>query len=201
MHDVRTVHGLGSTIAGMAVHVDPVIPVHPVTVAELDRMVQAGIYGEDDHIELLGGVLVEMSPHGEPHMYAIRRFTALAMPAVAAAGMELSVQCSLDVLSPISLPEPDCAVIPMTPRDRKPGAAVLVVEVSLSSRRVDLGPKAAIYAVAGIPEYWVLDIDRRELVVHRAPRDGRYEDVSRHGSNETVAAVGLDLSVAVAELL
>jgi len=185
----------------MPVYVDAALPVHPLTVDDLDRMVAAGILGEDDRVELLDGVLVEMSPQGDPHMYAIRRFNALAMPAVAAAGMELSPQCSLSVRSPLSLPEPDFAVIPMTPRDAKPAEAVLVVEIAISSRAIDLGRKAAIYAGAGIPEYWVLDVGRRELVMHRDPLDGRYAAVTTLGEHETAQALALDLAVPLADLL
>jgi len=176
--------GIG-TIAAMAVHVDASLPVHPLTVDDLAAMVAAGILGEDDRVELLDGVLIEMSPHGEPHMYAIRRFTALAMPAVAAAEMELSPQCPLGVRSPISQPEPDFAVIPRTPRTAKPADAVLVLEISSSSRAIDLGVKAAVYARADIPEYWVLDVERRELIVHREPRDGRYSSVRTLGEHDT----------------
>ena len=68
------------TIVGMAVHVDVSLPVHPLTVDDLAAMVDAGILGEDDHIELLDGVLVEMSPQGEPHAHAIRRLTMRLVP-------------------------------------------------------------------------------------------------------------------------
>lgn len=65
--------------------VDAALPVHPLTVADLDAMVEAGILHENDHIELLDGVLVEMSPQGPPHAFAIRRLTSLAAPVAAAA--------------------------------------------------------------------------------------------------------------------
>ena len=189
------------TIVTMPVHVDASLPVHPLTVDDVDAMVDAGILGEDDRVELLDGVLVEMSPQSDPHMYAIRRLNALALPAVAAAGMELSPQCPLGVRSPISQPEPDFAVIPRTPRDAKPARALLVVEISKSSRRLDLGRKAELYAEADIPEYWVLDVERRELVVHRDPRDGHYTSVHTLGEHDTATAVAIDLSVPLAELL
>jgi len=185
----------------MAVHVDAVIPVHPLTVNDLDRMVEIGVVAPDDRIELLDGVLVEMTPQSEAHMYAIRRFAALAQPAVAAAGLELSPQCPLRLPSSISQPEPDFAVIPITPRDERPGDALLVVEVASSSRAVDLGPKAAIYAAAGIPEYWVLDVERREMVVHRGPVDGRYTSLRTLGERDTASADAVDLAVALSALL
>jgi len=78
---------------------------------------------------------------------------------------------------------------------------VLVIEISRSSRQLDLGRKAELYAEADIPEYWVLDVERRELVVHRDPRDGRYKSVRTLGEHETVTAVAVDLTVPLAELL
>ena len=185
----------------MPVHVDPLMPVHPLTVTDVQRMVAAGIVDEDDRVELLDGVLVELSPQSDPHMYAIRRLNALALPAVAAAGMELSPQCPLGVRSPISQPEPDLAVIPSVPRGEHASRALLVVEISKSSRQLDLGRKAELYAEADIPEYWVLDVKRRELIVHRDPRDGRYTSVRTLGEHDTATAVAVDLAVPLAELL
>lgn len=85
--------------------------------------------------------------------------------------------------------------------DAYPAQAVLVIEVSVTSRAVDLGRKAAIYAAAGIPDYWVLDIADRRLVVHRHPTDGRYSDVVELTDADTVTAAHLPLTVAVADLL
>lgn len=80
---------------------------------------------------------------------------------------EASVEAAID-----SVPEPD---IMLAPPDKRPGvvpatAAALVVEVSASTQRLDLGPKARIYARAGIPEYWVLDVEGSEL--HRFSQPG-----------------------------
>lgn len=185
----------------MAVHVDASLPVHPLTVDDVAAMVRCGILGEDDRIELLDGVLVEMSPQSEPHAAAVRRLTMLLAPIAAAAGMEVSPQCPLNVVSPISRPEPDLAVVPAGDWDAHAAQALLVIEVSVSSRAVDLGRKAAIYAEAAIPEYWVLDIEGRRLVVHRDPTGDRYAAVASLTDAEVVTAARLALTVAVADLL
>lgn len=189
------------TIALMPVRVDESLPLHPLSVENVMEMVRVGIIGEDDHVELLDGVLVEMSPQGTSHAYALRRLTALAFPAAAAAGLELSIQAPLDVGSPISLPEPDLAIVPVTERDRHPTAALLVVEMGATSISIDLVRKARIYAIGGVPEYWVLDVERRALVVHREPRDGAYTYVRALGDDETAALTALDLAVPVSSLL
>ncbi|MEJ7825809.1 MAG: Uma2 family endonuclease [Solirubrobacteraceae bacterium] len=185
----------------MAVHVDASLPVHPLTVDDLSAMVDAGILGEDDHIELLDGVLVEMSPQGEPHSHAVRRLTMRLAPIAAAAGLDVSPQCPLNVVSQISLPEPDLAIVPAGGWDAHAAQALLVIEISVTSRAIDLGRKAAIYAAAGIPEYWVLDLDRRRLVVHRDPAGDRYETVDALTDDDTVTATGLPLTVAIADLM
>lgn len=185
----------------MAVHVDPHLPVRPLSIADVDAMVRAGILDEDDRVELLEGALVEISPQSEAHAYAVRRLNALAVVAVEGTGLEVLGQAPLLVESRISRPEPDLAIAPVTPRDRHPSGALLVVEVSVSSRRIDLGLKAAIYAAAGVPEYWVLDVEARTLMVHREPQADRYSSVERFGDDASVTALAVGLTVPVAALL
>ena len=194
-------HSPGSAIGDMAVHVDASLPVHPLTVDDLEAMVSAGILGEDDRVELLDGVLVEMSPQGLRHAVAVRRLNMLLAPIAAAAGLEVSPQCPLNVANPISRPEPDLAVVPVGGWNAYAAQALLVVEVSATSRAVDLGRKAAIYAAAAIPDYWVLDLEGRRLVVHRAPVGDRYEAIETLTDADVVTAARLPLTVALAELL
>ena len=185
----------------MAVHVDASLPVHPLTVDDLAAMVKAGILGEDDRVELLDGVLVEMSPQGEAHAYAIRELLAQIAAVVLEAGLRLSIQSPLNVVSPISQPEPDLAVVPAGGWDAHAAQALLVIEVSMTSRAIDLGRKTAIYAAAGIPDYWVLDLTNRRLVVHRDPVDDRYETVRAFTDADAVTAARLPLTIAVRDLL
>jgi Uma2 family endonuclease len=185
----------------MPVHVDETLPLHPLTVTDVIGMVDAGILDEDDHVELLDGVLVEMSPQGSRHAYAVIELTAIAAPIVSAAGLRLSIQGPVDVGSPISLPEPDLAIVPAPGPDALPRTPLLVVEMGVTSLRIDLVRKARIYAAGNVPEYWVLDVQRRELIVHRAPHDGTYTDVRTLTEHDTVTAERLDLSVPVASLL
>jgi Uma2 family endonuclease len=185
----------------MAIRVDPALPVHALTVTDVQAMVEAGILEENSRVELLDGVLVEMSPQDPAHAHPLRVLMRLGAPVAAAAGLDMSVQGPVDVGSPVTLPEPDFAIVPVTPIDRHPTGALLVVETGNTSLRMDLGPKARIYAEAGIPEYWVLDVKRREIVVHREPAESRYERVERVGVGDSVTAVAVALTVAVADLV
>lgn len=193
--------GVRSSIANVAVHVDPVLPIHPLTVADFEEMFRVGILGENDRVELLDGVLVEMTEPSPEHCYAVQELLMLAVPVAAAAGLRVAVQGPLGVRSRTSLPQPDLAIVPRTGPTQRIGDAVLVVEVSVSSRRIDLGRKAGIYAEAGVPDYWVLDVESRRMVVHREPKDGRYTSVTTLGEDETVTAVAVDLAVRVSALL
>ncbi|HZT41277.1 MAG TPA: Uma2 family endonuclease [Chthonomonadaceae bacterium] len=75
-------------------------------------------------------------------------------------------------------------------------------EISDTTLRTDLIVKARLYARAGIPEYWVLDLNARQLHIHREPADGEYTVVTIHAENETVAfASRHDAPIALADLL
>jgi Uma2 family endonuclease len=78
----------------------------------------------------------------------------------------------------------------------------LVVEVADSSRRKDLGPKARLYAEMGVLDYWVLDIQRRALVVHRAPAGDHYDDVRTLSGGAEIALLAFpDVVVRVDDVL
>ncbi len=146
----------------------------PITVEDYERMVDAGILGEDDRVELLNGQLSEKSPVSPEHAAIVRWLSTLLIrgiaPDIASVGTQLPVR-----LPPLSEPEPDVAIVPAgTYAHAHPTEALLVIEVSVSSRRLDLGTKAEIYAAAGMGEYWVIDIPCRVVHVHRSPSGGRY---------------------------
>ncbi len=106
--------------------------------------------------------------------------------------------------NPTSEPEPDIVLLrssvsKFTERHPKPEDIHLVVEISDSTLAFDLGTKAALYARAGIIEYWVLDVQGRSLTVHRAPHAGRYLDVAVYSEAEAVAPLAApDLKFPVA---
>jgi Uma2 family endonuclease len=135
---------------------------------ELDRL------GYFDHkrVELIYGEIIEMSPINWPHALGVNLVTD-ALAVAFATGHFITIQQAFPVPSePIgSAPQPDVAVIPGRPRDytAHPTAAALLVEVSVSTLSYDLTTKAELYATAGVPEYWVLDVDGRQLHVLRDP--------------------------------
>ncbi|MEJ7825759.1 MAG: Uma2 family endonuclease [Solirubrobacteraceae bacterium] len=150
------------------------IPIRPLTVLDYERMVQAGILGESDRVELLKGQLSEVSPQGSEHAAILQWLSTQLIRAIDPAVAGVRVQLPLR-LPPLSEPEPDIAVVPPGVFSREhPAVALLAIEISASSRKLDLGAKAEIYAAAGIREYWVVDVAARAIHVHGSPRGATY---------------------------
>lgn len=167
---------------------------HAVTRDEYDSLVRDGVLHEDDHVELLRGIIVEMTPQGVAHAHAIRELTRHFVLAAGGA-FEVLVQLPLS-LGEDSEPEPDLALV--TPGevqrpDGHPRTAVLVVEVAGESLRADRTVKAAIYAGAAIDEYWIVNLDERCVEVHRGPdrQATRYAAVCRVGVTDSLAPAAL----------
>jgi Uma2 family endonuclease len=141
-----------------------------ITVDEYHRMIEAGILGEDEHVQLLSGTLVAMTPQGRPHARAVQRLTRLLVRAVGD-DLEVLTQLPLTLLDE-SEPEPDLAVVRAEDAqsgEHHPRTAVLVIEVAGDSLRLDRQSKAALYARAGIPEYWIANLAEATVEVHREP--------------------------------
>jgi Uma2 family endonuclease len=139
-------------------------------VADYHRMIDAGILDEDEKVELLEGVIATMSPQKDLHIVAILALTEMAF-AQLGSSYQIRPQVPL-TLGDLSEPEPDLAIaVRGTGAARgKAARALVVIEVSgASSRRRDRVVKARIYARAGIPEYWIVNLDERLVEVHRDP--------------------------------
>lgn len=102
--------------------------------------------------------------------------------------------CSIDVApedNPTSEPEPDITVLNRPAdelgRNPAPGDIALIVEVSDSTLDHDLGPKAKLYARAGIPEYWVIDVKGRRIHQHREPSAEGYASLRVVASPDTLS--------------
>lgn len=173
------------------------------TGAELDRMVEVGIISEDEPLELLEGVLETVSPQSATHAWLL---DVLEEGLRDAYGPSCIVrrQTPIDATED-SRPEPDLAVI-VGPRDRyrsrHPAGpdTVFVVEIACSGLDRD-HRKARIYARAGVPVYWIVDVDARRLEVHQQPGPDGYAVVSLLGEHQNARPPGTDLSWRVSDLL
>ena len=140
------------------------------TRAEYERLVELALFRPGERLELLDGQLVVREPQGSRHAATIRRVLAALRLALGEA-WQIDSQLPL-ALDPDSEPEPDVAVVPGDPgayAHAHPSRAALVVEVAEASYRFDREAKLGLYARAGIPEYWIIDLARGVLEVHREP--------------------------------
>ncbi len=140
------------------------------TRAEYDRLIDLGLFRPGEPIELIGGELLVAEPQSAAHYTAIAK-TARALQAAFGAGWEVRTQGPIG-LDDDSEPEPDVAVVPGTPDDyarAHPSRPALVVEVADSSLRMDRERKGSLYARAGLPDYWVLNLVDRALEIYREP--------------------------------
>ncbi len=132
-------------------------------------MIETGILGEDEHVELLEGEIVQMSPQEKPHARALGKLTRWLVKGV---GDEYVVRPQCPLTLPDSEPEPDLAVVRAADEaaaERHPRTALLVIEIADSSARHDLAVKSKIYAGAGIPEYWIVLVKQHAIEVLRDP--------------------------------
>lgn len=138
------------------------------TVTEFHRLGDLGMF-EGRRASLIDGVIYEEGPMNPPHRIALE-LTDAAVRTAFGPGWRVCVQMPL-VLGQATDPEPDVAVVRGSPRGTSahPTTAELVIEIADSSLANDTTTKAESYATAGIPDYWVLDVDGRRLLVFRDP--------------------------------
>lgn len=183
----------------------------PVTRLEFERAVETGLYGPEERLELIEGVVVEkMTPQKSTHSTAILACEE-ALRASFRTGCHVRVQLPL-ALGDLSEPEPDLAVVAGGFRDyaaQHPTTAVLVVEVADATLAYDRSTKGPLYARAGVPEYWIVNLPDRMLEVHREPAamaeqplGHHYRSITRYTEGATVVpGAAPDQAVRVADLL
>ncbi|MDR3635368.1 MAG: Uma2 family endonuclease [Isosphaeraceae bacterium] len=166
-----------------------------LSVEAYHRLVRDGALNEDDRVELLDGLLVAKRPTNPSHRIATRK-ARVALERILPAGWYADEQKSITLTA--SEPEPDVAVVrgdTSDYQDRHPGPrdVGLVVEVSDTTLAQDQGFKKRLYAAAGIPCYWVVNIPARRLEVYADPTGPSdapgYHHRSEFGADDTVVLV------------
>ena len=169
---------------------------------EYVRMVEAGVF-EGRRVELVDGVVFEMTPQLSPHASTVM-LAEEALRKAFPSGFSLRCQMPLDVGAD-SMPEPDLAVVPGSPRDyfaAHPTGAALVLEVTDTSQHHDRKRKAGTYAEAGIQDFWIVNLARDVVEICRDPENGIYRTrlILRRG--EQIAPLARpDEPIAVVDLL
>ena len=173
-------------------------------VDEFARMGEAGVFTEDDRVELIDGEIREMTPIGSPHAGMVNRLTELMVT-------RLAGRANVIVQNPIRLdrhtePQPDLVVARRrksfyADRHPEPRDVLVVVEVADSSLRYDRAEKVPRYGRAGIPETWLVDVEAGTVTVYTDPGPEGYarQHVRQQGERMVASSVP-DLGLAVDDI-
>lgn len=178
---------------------------HCFTVQEYHRMAEAGLFTEDDRVELIEGDILEMSPIGSRHAACVKRLIRLFDRRV----RDRAIVAAQDPiqLGHSSEPQPDIALL--KPRSdfyaaQHPGPAdvLLLVEVGDTTIEYDRQVKLPLYARYGIAEVWLVDLEAQVVNVYRIPGPEGYREMQQLQRDTSCAPHAFpDLELAVAAIL
>lgn len=167
-------------------------------------LIESGVLGPSDKVELINGVLSAMTPSGPNHTASVMNLAEFFMGLIPK--YRLLIQGTVNI-GEGNIFDPDLVVLKR--RDKKhyhkhharPDDIRLIVEVSNSSIRRDREIKTGIYAAAGIAEYWIADLNTKTMIVQRQPKGESYEEVTIHGLDAEIDTVNLgDFKLKVGEV-
>lgn len=154
---------------------------HKLTATDYHRMSDAGILAHDARVELIEGEIIDIALIGSKHGSVVDKLNRLLNAAVGEQAI-VRVQGSIR-LGTYTEPQPDIALLKYrsdfyetdipTAND-----VVLIVEVADSMLAYDRDVKASLYARAGVPEYWLIDVNQTRISFYRQPVEGRYENIT-----------------------
>ena len=164
------------------------------TVHDFHAMIEAGVFHEDDRLELIDGEIIKMTPIGKRHVVCVRRLTTFF-------ARNLPQDVFLDVQNPLYLAEgrefyPDLMLLRQTANTNEdiaePSDVLLAVEVSDTTLRFERTVKLPSYAEAGVPGVWIIDLRNERVLIHRDPLDGVYGRVEEVNKAETLTVAALE---------
>lgn len=159
---------------------------------EVQAMLQAGILHEDDRFELISGQLIPMAPIGNTHVACVNQLNYLLSKVLVEAGIE---DVRVSVQNPVRIdaynePEPDLVLSSALDRAPEPDDVLLLVEVTDTTLAYDRETKLPLYAQAGLPEVWIVNLSDGQVEVHRDPSEDLYRtrQIAVRGDTITVQA-------------
>lgn len=194
---------------GFSTHLGPpgvgtiMLPISPLSTNQYLRMIDAGILGPDDKVELIGGLITPMAPAGPEHNGSLLQLTDIFASRLDE--YQLLIQGTVSISEGHVL-DPDVALLRRKPgRYRKllPTAEdiLLIVEAASTSLPKDRHVKLPVYAAAGVQEYWIADLERQVLHVFRDPQDANYTSEMNLSGDETISPLACpELMVRVGEI-
>lgn len=168
--------------------------------AEYERRIAAGDF-QGQRVELISGSVITRRPQGAFHFEVVSRLARLL-------DRRLGDRADVRSQGPLALaddsePEPDVMVIPPGDyRHELPRTAWLVIEVAATSANDDRSIKGRLYARAGVPEYWLVDLAASVVEVYTAPDGGVYTRMMRAGRADVLRPVAVEgVEIGVGEFL
>jgi Uma2 family endonuclease len=157
------------------------------------KMIDCGVLGPNDRVELIRGMVVDLSPSGSRHSHFLAALNRLFLPTWERG--EVWIQGTM-IVAEGEIYDPDFMLLRTKPGGYKeqlprPTDVLLVVEAADSSLRRDQQVKLPIYASAMIPEYWIADLQRESLVIHRDPQPGGYRLVESWCGDDIVSPLAV----------
>ena len=172
------------------------------TVADLDRLTEEGLLDPDEKFELIEGEIIPIPPKSSAHerfKRVLNRHLVMSAPAALGVWIEPSI-----IFEEHTYLDPDIVLFKATieSRDARGPDLMLVIEVAASSLDRDMRRKALLYARYGVRDYWVVDTQRRTIIVHREPRSDGFSSVFAFGDDQRIEALLIPgLSVRLADLV
>lgn len=178
--------------------------IHLWSVDDYHQMIEAGVLDEDDRVELLEGKIVCMSPQRPFHASSVQRSSKLFFKLL---GDRAEIRIQLPViLGNDSEPEPDLAIVKIDEHEysyRHPEAKdiYLLIEVADWTISKDRKQKARIYGKNLVLEYWILDLQKRQVYLFRQPENGSYREELILNSEDTATMIAFpDVAIALTAL-
>jgi len=168
----------------------PRLNIFRLNVSQYHQMSEAGIFSENDKVELINGEIIEMSPIGRRHTACVNRLNSV-FSQLLGKKVIVAVQNPI-ILNNLSEPEPDIALL--QPRadfyesgHPQPQDIFLLIEVADSSLEYDRDVKIPLYASSGITEVWLVDIYEQVIIVYRYPSENGYSDIQKLSRGEKIS--------------
>ncbi|MTJ46861.1 Uma2 family endonuclease [Dolichospermum sp. UHCC 0259] len=161
-----------------------------LNVSQYHQMSEAGIFSENDKVELINGEIIEMSPIGTRHTACVNRLNSV-FSQLLGRKVIIAVQNPI-ILNNLSEPQPDIALL--KPRadfyesgHPQPQDIFLLIEVADSSLEYDRDVKIPLYASSGITEVWLVDIYEQVIIVYRYHSENGYSDIQKLSRGEKMS--------------
>ena len=162
---------------------------HLLSVEEYQRAAEAGVFGEDNRLELIRGEIIEMTPIGDRHALCVTLLNDL-LADLRPRGI-VSPQNPLRLPGQQSVPQPDVVLLRRRPdfrlRPPHPEDVFLLVEVSETSLAYDRDVKIPLYAESGIPEAWLVDLNANTIFVFRRPSARGFQEVREYRREDSIS--------------